>query len=298
MPAQMARPEEGGRPNRLVPYLALAAAGVVGFAVAYLLTPRPAPVPPPPPADGMTRLGGIVVSLVLGAVLAAIAAAFALAFVSTCAFTSSYGRPVFKRIKPRLFVGQIVLSSLLLFAIGLLLNAALGVLFWVLGIRASSWIVAMVLSMVAVNVALVRLHLLSPLEPKLAARRLAAMGVPAAQIERGLCIGISNPTDSGWKKSAIEDDIGLLWVEPERLVYKGDQESFEVARGRLLEVERTTVASSVSSYSGNRHIVLRFATDAGGERRVRLHAEGCWTPGRVVKATDQLAERLNAWRMQ
>lgn len=294
----MAQPKPGGRPHRLVPYLVLAGAGVVGFAVAYLVTPRSPEAPPPVAADGLTRLGGIVVSLVLGAVLAALAAAFALAFVSTCAFTSSYAQPVFKRIKARLFVGQIVLSSLLLFAIGLLLNAALGLLFWVLGIEASSWIVAMVLSMVAVNVALVQLHLLAPLEPKLAARRLAAMGVPAAEIARGQCIGISDPADSGWKKSALEDDIGLLWVEPERLLYKGDQDAFEVARGRLLEVERTAVASSVSSYSGNRHIVLRFATDAGGERRVRLHAEGCWTPGRVVQATDQLADRLNAWRMQ
>lgn len=293
----MAPAGEGGRPNRLVPYLVLAGAGVVGFAVAYLVTPRP-PAAAPPPSDGLSRAGEIVVSLVLGAGLAAIAAAFALAFVSTCAFTSSYTTPVFKRIKARLFVGQIVLSALLLFALGLLLNAVLGVAFWVLGIQASSWIVSMVLSMVAVNVALVRLHLLAPLEPRLAARRLGAMGVPAAQVQRAQCIGISDPAESGWKKSALEDDIGLLWVEPERLLYRGDADSFEVARGRLLEVERTTLASSVSSYSGNRHIVLRFATDAGGERRVRLHVEGCWTPGRVVKATDQLADRLNAWRMQ
>jgi hypothetical protein len=281
-----------------VPYLVLAGACVVGFAVAYLLVPRPPEAPPPSPEGGLTRLGEIVASLVLGGVLAALAAAFGLAFVSTCAFTSSYAAPVFRRIKPRLFVGQVVLSALLLFAIGLLLNAALGVAFWVLGVPVSSWIVAMVLAMVAVNVALVRLHLLAPLEPRLAARRLTAMGVPVAEIARGQCIGISDPADSGWKKSSLEDDIGLLWVEPDRLRYRGDRDSFEVPRGRLLEVERTTVASSASSYSGNRHIVLRFATADGGERRVRLHAEGCWTPGRVVKATDQLADRLNAWRMQ
>lgn len=292
----MAQTTEGGKPNRLVPFLVLAAAGVVGFAVAYLLTPRPAPAPSPPPAEGMTLLAEVLGSLVLGALLGGIAAAFYLAFVSTGGFTSSYAKPVFRKVKPRLFVAQIVLSALLLFSVGLLLNGALAVLFRVAGIGASSWIVAMVVSMVAVNVALVRLHAWAPLETRLAARRLQAMGVPAADVARGLCLGISNPADGGWTKSALEDDIGLFWLEPERLVYKGDQESFEVPRERLLDVERVVVASSTSAYSGNRHIVLRFTTDSGQERRVRLHTEGCWTPGRVVKATNELADRLNAWR--
>jgi hypothetical protein len=244
----------------------------------------------------MTLVGEILGSLVLGALLSGVAAAFYLAFVSTGGFTSSYANPVFKKVKPRLFVGQIVLSALLLFAIGLLLNGVFGALFWVLGIRASTWIAAMVVSMVAVNVALVRLHAWAPLETTLASRRLQAMGVPAADVARGLCLGISNPADSGWKKAVLEDDVGYFWLEPDRLVYKGDQESFDVPRERLLDVERVVLASSATAYTGNRHIVLRFTTDSGQERRVRLHAEGCWTPGRVVKSTNELADRLNAWK--
>jgi hypothetical protein len=292
----MAEAREGDRPNRLVPYLVLAAAGVVGFGVAYLLVPRPDPAPPPPQPEGMTLLGEILGSLVLGALLSGVAAAFYLAFVSTGGFTSSFAKPVFKKLKTRLFIAQIVLSALLLFALGLLLNGALGALFWALDIRASAFIAAMVVSAVAVNVALVRLHAWAPLETTLASRRLQAMGVPAADVARGLCLGISNPADSGWKKAVLEDDVGFFWLEPDRLVYKGDQESFEVPRERLLEVERVVVTSSASAYTGNRHIVLRFTSDSGQERRVRLHAEGCWTPGRVVKATNELAGRLSAWR--
>jgi hypothetical protein len=289
--------KEGARPSRLVPYLALAAAGLVGFGVAYVLIPRPEPAPPPAPAEGMTRLAEILGSLVLGVLLSGVAAAFYLAFVSTGGFTSNFAKPVFKKLKPRLFVGQIVLSALLLFALALLLNGALGVLFWALGIRASAFIAAMVVSVVAANVALVRLHAWAPLETTLASRRLQAMGVPAADLARGLCLGISNPAESGWTKAVLEDDVGFLWLEPDRLVYKGDQESFEVPWERLLEVERVVVASSAASaYTGNRHIVLRFATDSGQERRVRLHPEGCWTPGRVLTATNELADRLNAWR--
>jgi hypothetical protein len=92
--------------------------------------------------------------------------------------------------------------------------------------------------------------------------------------------------------------MGMLWLERDRLVYRGDDASFVVERERLLEVERLVVKRSASAYAGNRHIVLRLLQENGTERRVRLHVEGAWTMGRLVKATNALADRLNRWKQQ
>lgn len=88
----------------------------------------------------------------------------------------------------------------------------------------------------------------------------------------------------------------MMWLEPDRLVYRGDTDGFTFSRGQLTEIERVVLTASTTAYAGNRHIVLRFTADGGLERRVRLHIEGEWTLGRIAKATDRLADRLVAWK--
>jgi hypothetical protein len=237
----------------------------------------------------------VVGSLLLGGLLLAITAGFYFLVLATGCFTSDYGRPVFKKLKPRLFVANLVLMALLLFGLGLTLAGVFQIAFRLLGVGWSGFLTGMIVAALVVNVGMVRFSVWAPFEPKLAARRLLASGVPAAELARGICIGISDPAVSGWKKAILEDDIGFLWLEPDRLVYRGDGDAFEIARGSLLAVERVVLSASTTAYSGNRHIVLRFRTDAGGERRTCLHPEGLWTPGRVVSATDALAARLHAW---
>jgi hypothetical protein len=168
------------------------------------------------------------------------------------------------------------------------------------GIHADATLPALIAALVILNFFVLRVNIWAPNETGLPRHRLLALGVTEAQLARGTYVGISDPSSNSLKttKGMLEDDVGMLWLEHDRLVYRGDEASFDVPRERLLEVERLVVKKSASAYAGNRHIVLRFQQENGTERRVRLHVEGAWTMGRLVKVTNALADRLNAWAQQ
>ena len=75
----------------------------------------------------------------------------------------------------------------------------------------------------------------------------------------------------------LEDDIGMLWLEPDRLLYRGDAEAFEITRDELPDIERVVVSASPTAYVGKRHIVLRFkAVKANGEYASMFWDAGPW----------------------
>lgn len=81
---------------------------------------------------------------------------------------------------------------------------------------------AVVAAIVLVNLSAVVFSVWSPVETRLIANRLAALGVTQQQLRTGVYLGISDPARRDWTKTALEDDVGMIWIEPGRLTYMGD----------------------------------------------------------------------------
>jgi len=86
------------------------------------------------------------------------------------------------------------------------------------------------------------------------------------QMAAGIPIGISNPNKSSLKKfTIIEEDLGMLWVTPDTLIYRGDTMGFDIGRSQMIEVERKVEAKQI--FKDLKEKVLR---DEVLERGLRL----------------------------
>lgn len=138
----------------------------------------------------------------------------------------------------------------------------------------------------------------APLEKRIIDRRLQAMGLTPAQLQTGIYVGLSNPEVRSVAKrfGAIEEDIGMLWVTPDSLIYYGDSEQMNITRNLLVSVERQVDGRSATALSGTAHVILGVLLPNGAVRRIRLHTEGVGTMGGKRKAMDQLNAAIEAWR--
>lgn len=149
--------------------------------------------------------------------------------------------------------------------------------------------------LVVAQVGSVYVNFWKPVIRLLVRRRLAARGVLDSETENGQVIGLSDPARSSWKKVAlVEEDMGVLLVEPARLVYRGDAQDWEATRDQILGIEREVDPGGVAAYVGARNVVLRTLDSSGAERRTRLHPQG-WFLWDAPKALDALDARLRAW---
>jgi hypothetical protein len=136
----------------------------------------------------------------------------------------------------------------------------------------------------------------APVEKQVIIKRLVAQGITTPQVQSGILVGISNPASGfGTRFAAVEEDIGVLWVGPDQLVYCGDGERFAATREQVLQIERRTDNRGQTVLGGVRHVILHIAQPGGGERQVRLHVEGLWTLGQKRRVMDHLAEQIEAW---
>jgi hypothetical protein len=161
------------------------------------------------------------------------------------------------------------------------------------GAAAPSWLVTVVPTIILVNLSATVFSIWAPVETRLIAKRLAAQGVSPQLLRTGVNLGISDPARSDWAKIVLEDDVGMLWIEPGRLTYRGDVTELSLAPTDVSEIERVVVSASLASHVGVRHIVIHLHQD---RRRVRLHVEGHITLPGQRRATDLLADRLVAWK--
>jgi hypothetical protein len=118
-------------------------------------------------------------------------------------------------------------------------------------------------------------------------------------MERGILMGISDPAKKSLGKLGVawvEDDIGMLWITPDELIYEGDEDEFRVRREQLVSIERAANPGAVSVYFGNLNIILTFASEGAAPRRVRLHPESSWTMTGTARASDHLANELERWK--
>ena len=127
-------------------------------------------------------------------------------------------------------------------------------------------------------------------------RRLAAKGVSPEDLERGIYMGISDPAKSSLKKmTMVEEDIGMLWLTPEAIVYRGDADDLRVEPAQFLGMTRKADAGSISALAGNVPVLIRFSLGDGKERSVRLHPEKTWTLGQAKAACNALAAAIEQW---
>ncbi|MFH1369842.1 MAG: hypothetical protein ABII09_00920 [Planctomycetota bacterium] len=222
---------------------------------------------------------------------------YALTLGTQC-FTFNFHKPFWNSVKKKLYVMNITVTLLIGMGTAAFVSMVVTPILTAIGLSWTiSFIVPLFGTFVLVQFLTIWVNIWQPLEKSLPKRRLAACRVSDADIERGICIGISDPSKSSFKKlTMVEEDVGMLWLLDNELVYKGDTTCFSIGRKQLIEVERAADAGSMSAYGGNVHIILRFQTSDGGQGRIRLHTEGFWTMSNKAKASDRLAGKFICWQ--
>ena len=252
----------------------------------------------PPPAEGagegLVRAIGMIV---LGGFFFMAGVAGYLAVVFTDCLTFNFSQPVWAGLRGKLFVANIFVPLLAALGLGFALSVFLSPVLLALGLSSGIASLLPVLGMVAVlQIGQMWIQIWAPVEKRIIRKRLLAQGVVNAQLQTAALVGLSDPTLSSFKKfGGVEDDIGALWVSPDRLVYFGDIEQFTITRDRLVQLERRADAGSATILGGLAHIILHVELPDGSKRQIRLHTEGLLTMGQKRKAMDQLAGAIANW---
>ena len=225
-----------------------------------------------------------------------VAAYFLLWF--TCCFTFDYSHPVWNSVKAKKYLFNIFIAVGMSLGIGFILTAFLSPVLTSMGLPPAQ---AGILPVLGVIIAfqLMQLWVLiwSPMEKRMIIKRLGAMGITPAQLQGAMFIGISNPASGMLKRfGSIEEDMGALWVSPDRLAFRGDVEQFDLTRDQIEEIERRADNRSSTVLAGIAHVVLHVRLPDGSIRQMRLHVEGQGTMGGKRRAMDTLAGAIDRWQ--
>jgi hypothetical protein len=237
--------------------------------------------------------------IVLGILSAALAATLYGLILLTNVFTFDFTRPYFRTFGGKLWVANLVVGILTATGFAFVMAPTLLAVLRPIMAGGVATIVAIMLPFFLAQLFFVWLTIWAPLETRVIARRAAAKGVGAELLGTGHYVGISDPSKNSLKKlTLVEEDMGLLWIEPHALMYRGDAIDWDLPREQVIAIERKADAGSTSSYFGAVHIILRITDPmaAGGERRIRLHTEGDWTMTAKARALADLGDRLESWK--
>jgi hypothetical protein len=268
--------------------------GVIVFWVVFWLWRNHGQTPVEGPAG---VIGYSVFSLFVGGFFLVAGVMSYLAVIFSGCFTFSYKRPVWQAAKTKQFFVNIIVTVLLALGAGFMFSAFLGPVLTLLGLDAGLANLLPVMLMIG-GVQILQLWVLiwSPLEKRIITQRLAALGILPAQLQSAALVGLSNPASGLVKRfAAIEEDMGALWVGPDLLIYRGDNEQFDITREQLVQMERKADNRSTSVLGGIAHVILHVKLPDGSIRQIRLHTEGHWTMGQKRKAMDALADAIARW---
>ena len=291
-------PRKLGRGRRAGILALVVVIALLGSALGVWLAHRMggAPRTAPPPA-GLMAVAHAMALFVTG--VAAIGLGLGAYFVvlHTVCFTSDFHRPVFRGLKGKLYVANIVVQLLFTIGVGALLSMLLSPLLVHLAVpRAVVLMGPLLVGVVGVQLVLIWLQIWAPLERRLIEERLAALGVTPDRIATGLPVGVSDPGRSSLKKlTLVEDDVGMLWLDDDALRYVGDEQRLELPAAGVRGVEQKADAGSAAALGGVVNPVLSYEVD-GNVRQVRFHPEGHWTLSAAARACDELAAALSGWR--
>jgi hypothetical protein len=254
------------------------------------------PAPPPDTEAGAEMFRSIFL-FVLGLLFLGGGIVSYFIVIATSCLTFDFRRPVFAGYKGKLYLAKIIVPTLLSLGVGMMLAVFLDAPLRRLGLKGQmAFLAPLFLALVPMQIAQMWISIWVPATKRLITKRLAARGIAPAQLQSGVLMGISDPTQSSFKKmTLVEDDIGALWLTDDRLIYWGDTDQFAITRAELLQLERRADAGSTSMLVGTAHVILHVQLPTGNVRQIRLHTEGYWTLGRNRKATDALAESISNW---
>jgi hypothetical protein len=202
--------------------------GVIMFWVVFWMWRNHGRMPSEEPAGPIVHS---VFSLVVGVFFLVLGVMSYLITIFTGCLTFSCKHPVWKTAKTKLFFVNIIGPVLLALGLGFVCSAFVGPVLVILGLDAGLANLLPVMLMIgAVQVVQLWVLIWSPLEKQIFTKRLEALGVTPAQLQSAALVGLSNPASGLIKRFAsIEEDMGALWVGPEQLVYRGDDEQFGVS---------------------------------------------------------------------
>jgi hypothetical protein len=225
-------------------------------------------------------------------------AAYAIVYF-THGFTFNFDRPYYRGFARRMWFVNLIVGFLLQAGVAFMLFPVVARVLSPILPSAALFPVSYFGPFVLAQLVMIWFLLWSPVERAAIRRRMGGLGIVPEQMRDALPVGISDPAKNSLKKLAgIEEDVGMLWLSPDNLIYRGDQNWLSIPRDALLEIERKADAGATSSYFGAVHVILRYRDDgAGEEKRVRLHPQGNWTMTGHAHALNDLAERLESWRI-
>lgn len=285
--------------KRIAGFLLIVLVMIVSFTVTFLVirflagSRQPGDVPEAPSTAVHVVLMFLGGNLFLGAGILG----YVLTLLTKC-FTFNFRRPFWNSFKKKLYVMHIAVTVLMGLGAAAFVSMVLTPILMALGLP---WIISLIVpglgTFALVQFLFIWINIWRPLEKVVVKERMSAYGISQEDINRGICIGISDPSKSSFKKlTMVEEDVGMLWLEADELVYRGDTDSFRIGREQLIEVERAVDAGSMAAYGGNVDVILRFRMADGTERKIRLHGGGGWTLASRAKASDSFAERLVRWQ--
>jgi hypothetical protein len=288
-PAPATRTLSGGK--RLLGLLALVAVFLASGAFGLFLSRGGVPEVAAPSLT--ESIGTAVVGIVL---LAAGALVWGLLFL-TRAFTFRLDRPFFPSGRIKCWLGKILVELPLGMGFAFVCAPLLIHLLQLVVPAKAVFLVAVGIPFFLANVFFAWLHLMTPVERSLIARRMSALGITPEQYRSGWEVGTSDPGKNSFRKfPTVEEDVGVLWLTGEFIAYRGDQTAWDFATGDVLEVQRIADAGGTSSYFGAVHVILRVRERDGTERRIRLHPQWAWTRTGLARALNDLAAAINRWR--
>jgi hypothetical protein len=294
------KPKKLSAGKRIAGFLFLGMVMIVSFTVSFLIVRSFAgPSQPEEVVHDAPGIAGLAILMFIGGIFCFCSGVllYAVILLTQC-FTFDFQKPFWNAFKKKLYVMHIIVTLLFDLGIAAFVSMIVTPLMIVLGLpEPVSFFVPVLATLILMQFLFTLISIWQPLEKSTVQKRMAAFGISQADISRGIPMGISDPAKSSFKKlTMVEEDVGMLWIGNDEILYRGDADSFRFGREQLIEIERSVDAGSMSAYGGNVHIILRFQTADETERRVRLHVEGCWTLRQTAKASDSLAETLLRWQ--
>jgi len=250
-----------------------------------------------PTVDSTPRLIHVGFLILVGRCFLVVGLASYFLCVYTVCLTFDFTRPVWNLVKIKLFVANIFIPLAASLGVGFVLSAYLSPVLVAAGMDAGMANFLPVMGCVVLfQITQMWVLIWAPLEGRLIRKRLLAQGVTTPQLQTGVLVGLSNPASGMLKRfGAIEEDLGVLWVGPDQLVYWGDGERFSLARDQVLQIERKADPRSTTMLAGIAHVTLHVDGVGAAERQIRLHTEGLFTMGQKRQAMNRLADAILRW---
>lgn len=277
--------------KRALGWLLFLAAIAVGPTVVLLTAPSPKAQVPPPSAGCSLALG-----LVAGGLfLFTSAIAYLATFLATGFVFDFYGRPVWPRLKRNLWFANIAFMSLLIVGIGTLVASLLAPLLTGFGLSApTAFMVPAIGSFAVLQLLASAINVWVPVERRALKRSMHSRGVSDVW-PRSAFFGISDANRSAFGKFwRVHVDVGILSVEPDQLVFRGEKGTTSIPRTSA-QLSREADAGNTAALFGISHVVLRYADAQAGPTATRLHPLGEFAIWQYKRRLDLIEKQLTEW---